>query len=207
MEYIRQGGERASAIVQDLLTSGAKGRSDKRDRRSEFHHRRIPGFAGVREDLLLPPRCSGRNRSSAGLLNIKGSPVHLRKTVMNLSPTRPRRCRRREASRSSTRNLYLDRPVPRATTMSRRGITSSLRFRHGRGDRGKRLKTDLRALLHEESHGEKRDGAGAGRGLGDGQGSHGYINVQSEEGKGTTFTLYFPVTREEASREGDHAGR
>ena len=30
---------------------------------------------------------------------------------------------------------------------------------------------------------------------------HGYINVQSEEGKGSTFTLYFPVTREELSAE------
>ncbi len=29
----------------------------------------------------------------------------------------------------------------------------------------------------------------------------GYINVQSEEGKGSTFTLYFPVTREEVSAE------
>lgn len=30
---------------------------------------------------------------------------------------------------------------------------------------------------------------------------NGYINVQSEEGKGTVFTLYFPVTREEVSRQ------
>jgi len=30
----------------------------------------------------------------------------------------------------------------------------------------------------------------------------GYINVQSEEGKGSTFTLYFPVTREEVTVEG-----
>jgi CheY-like chemotaxis protein len=29
----------------------------------------------------------------------------------------------------------------------------------------------------------------------------GYINVQSEEGKGSTFTLYFPVTREEITAE------
>ena len=29
----------------------------------------------------------------------------------------------------------------------------------------------------------------------------GYINIQSEEGKGSTFTLYFPVTREELSAE------
>lgn len=30
---------------------------------------------------------------------------------------------------------------------------------------------------------------------------HGYTNVQSEEGKGSTFTLYFPVTREDISAE------
>jgi CheY-like chemotaxis protein len=36
----------------------------------------------------------------------------------------------------------------------------------------------------------------------------GYIHVQSdEEGKGTTFSLYFPVTREEASREGVPVGK
>jgi CheY-like chemotaxis protein len=29
----------------------------------------------------------------------------------------------------------------------------------------------------------------------------GYINVESDEGEGTTFTLYFPVTREEISPE------
>jgi len=32
---------------------------------------------------------------------------------------------------------------------------------------------------------------------------HGYINVQSEEGKGSTFTLYFPVTKEEIAAEHD----
>ncbi|MBA4394234.1 MAG: hybrid sensor histidine kinase/response regulator, partial [Desulfobacca sp.] len=30
---------------------------------------------------------------------------------------------------------------------------------------------------------------------------HGYINVQSEKGRGSTFTLYFPVTREEITAE------
>jgi CheY-like chemotaxis protein len=30
---------------------------------------------------------------------------------------------------------------------------------------------------------------------------HGYINVHSQEGKGSTFFLYFPVTREELSAE------
>ncbi|HBD08133.1 MAG TPA: hypothetical protein DCZ69_07700, partial [Syntrophobacteraceae bacterium] len=29
----------------------------------------------------------------------------------------------------------------------------------------------------------------------------GYINVESEEGKGSTFTIYFPVTREGISPE------
>ena len=30
---------------------------------------------------------------------------------------------------------------------------------------------------------------------------HGYINVESEEGKGSTFTLYFPVSREDIAIE------
>jgi two-component system cell cycle sensor histidine kinase/response regulator CckA len=29
----------------------------------------------------------------------------------------------------------------------------------------------------------------------------GHINVESQEGKGTTYTLYFPVTREELSTD------
>jgi CheY-like chemotaxis protein len=31
----------------------------------------------------------------------------------------------------------------------------------------------------------------------------GYINVQSGEGKGSTFSLYFPVTREETAKKGE----
>jgi len=31
----------------------------------------------------------------------------------------------------------------------------------------------------------------------------GYINVQPEEGKGSTFTLYFPATREDVTSERD----
>jgi len=34
---------------------------------------------------------------------------------------------------------------------------------------------------------------------------HGYIDFQSREGEGTTFTLYFPVTREELAKEKLHA--
>jgi two-component system, cell cycle sensor histidine kinase and response regulator CckA len=33
---------------------------------------------------------------------------------------------------------------------------------------------------------------------------NGYIDVQSTEGKGTTFTLYFPVTREKLSEDKSH---
>jgi chemotaxis protein histidine kinase CheA len=30
---------------------------------------------------------------------------------------------------------------------------------------------------------------------------HGYINVESEEGRGSIFTLYFPVTKEDITAE------
>jgi signal transduction histidine kinase len=112
VDYIRQGGQRASAIVQDLLTLARRGvqTSEIVDLNSvidEFQD--SPEFEKI---CSFHPDVRVENLLSAGLLNIKGSPVHLRKTVMNLVSNAAEAMPSGGTVTIETRNLYLDRPVP-----------------------------------------------------------------------------------------------
>lgn len=92
----------------------------------------------------------------------------------------------------STKNIELDEPFTRSHPGSRLGPYVSLAISDG----GSGMDTDTQAHLFEPFFTTKEKGKGTGLGLAVVYGivkqSGGYIWVESELGRGTTFTIYWP---------------
>ncbi|MFO7598477.1 MAG: PAS domain S-box protein [Candidatus Desulfacyla sp.] len=198
---IQRSGERAAAVVQDLLTLARRGvavsevvnlndvicqylKSPEYEKLKSFH-------PGVDVETHL----------ETGLLNIAGSPVHLSKTVMNLISNAAEAVREAGNIVVSTENRYIDRPV--------RGYEDVLEGDYvvlTVTDPGVGISADDIKKIFEPFYTKKKMGrSGTGLGMsvvwGTVKDHHGYIDVRSREGEGTTFTLYFPATRKAKGRE------
>ena len=102
-----------------------------------------------------------------------------------------------------TENRYLDRPI-RGYDDMQEGDYVVLTV----SDTGRGISADDLGKIFEPFYTKKvmgRSGTGLGLAVvwGTVKDHRGYIDVQSEEGKGSAFTLYFPVTREGASAEAE----
>jgi two-component system, cell cycle sensor histidine kinase and response regulator CckA len=198
---MQESGKRAAAIVQDLLTLARRAvptsevvnlnriiseylTSPERDKLMSFH-------AAVRVETRL----------DEGLLNILGSPLHLSKTVMNLISNAAEAMPGGGTILVSTENRYVDSPI-RGYDHVEEGDYVTLAV----SDTGVGIPEADRNRIFEPFYTKKvmgRSGTGLGMAVvwGTVKDHKGYIDVRSEEGKGTTFTLYFPVTREERLKE------
>lgn len=201
VEYIQQGGERAAAIVQDLLTLARRGvqTSEIVDLNSvidEFQD--SPEFEKI---CSFHPNVRIETSFAPGLLSIKGSPVHLRKTVMNLVSNAAEAIPAGGNVTIATSNRYLDRPVPGYDDIQEGDYVILSVTDTGEGISERDLKKIFEPFYTKKVMGRSGTGLGLSVVWGTVKDHKGYINVQSEEGEGTTFTLYFPVTREEMSKE------
>jgi CheY-like chemotaxis protein len=135
------------------------------------------------------------------LLAISGAPFHLSKTVMNLV------CNAAEAMPEggtisiATGNQYIDRPLKGYEDVDE-GDYVKLTI----SDSGIGIAPDDLERIFEPFYSKKvmgRSGTGLGMAVvwGTVKDHKGYIDVASTEGQGTTFTLYFPVTRQELATE------
>ncbi len=201
LEHIMKGGERAAAIVQDLLTLARRGVSG----------RQVLNLNQIISDFQLSPEyqnlslhhTSARIKTDLepDLLNISGSPVHLVKTLFNLVSNSIESMPTGGMVTIKTANQYLDKPIQGYDEV-REGDYVVLSV----SDTGEGISADDLKHIFEPFYTKKvmgRSGTGLGLAVvwGTVKDHHGYINVQSEEGKGSLFTLYFPVTREDISSE------
>jgi PAS domain S-box-containing protein len=196
VDYIRQGGERAAAIVQDLLTLARRGVQaseivnlnsiiDEFQDSPEFEN--ICSFhPNVRIETVLENR----------VLNIKGSLVHLHKTVMNLVSNAAEAMPAGGRIVIRTENRYIDRPVPGYDHIREGDYVVLSVSDTGEGIAEKDLKKIFEPFYTKKVMGRSGTGLGLSVVWATVKDHNGYINVQSEEGRGTTFSLYFPATRE-----------
>jgi PAS domain S-box-containing protein len=193
---LKRSGLKAAAVVQDLLTLARRGmvsmevmnwnsvisdymKSPEQEKIQSLH-------SHVRFEVFL----------ESGLLPTKGSPVHLSKIVMNLISNAAEAIPEKGIVTLSTRNQYLDRPI-KGYDHVKEGDYVVIEV----SDTGRGISMEDMGRIFEPFYTKKVTGrSGTGLGLavvwGTVKDHDGYIDVQSEEDRGTTFRLYFPVTRE-----------
>jgi CheY-like chemotaxis protein len=134
-----------------------------------------------------------------GLLNIKGSPVHLGKTIMNLVSNASEAISGQGDVIIRTENRYIDKPI-RGYEDVREGDYIVLTVSdNGRGISSADIKKIFEPFYTKKVMGRSGTGLGLAVVWGTVKDHDGYIDVQSEDGKGSTFTIYLPATREEVT--------
>lgn len=197
---IMQSGLKGTAIIQDLLTLARRGVtvSEVVDlNRVVSDYLMAPEFEKLKS---YHPNVKFWTELEKDILHIKGSPVHLSKTVMNLISNVSEAISDRGEVTIRTENRYLDRPI-RGYDEIQEGDYVVLTV----SDSGKGISILDIGKIFEPFYTKKvmgRSGTGLGLAVvwGTVKDHNGYIDVSSEEGKGTIFTLYFPATRDELTQ-------
>jgi len=130
------------------------------------------------------------------LLNITGSSVHLRKTLMNLISNAAEAIGDKGEITISTRNCYVDLPIKGYEKIQEGDFVLLTVQDNGVGIDSEGIKRIFEPFYTKKIMGRSGTGLGMSIVWGTVQDHNGYINVKSSVGKGTTFKLYFPATRE-----------
>jgi PAS domain S-box-containing protein len=196
LDTILQSGKKASAIVQDLLTLARRGvetfevtnintiineylNSPEFKKLKSYH-------PNVNESVDLAP----------DLLCIQGSVVHLSKTIMNLISNAAEAMPEGGNIHISTENRYVDTPIKGHEDISE-GDYVVLTIT----DEGLGIPPDDLDRIFEPFYTKKKMGrSGTGLGMsviwGTVKDHKGFIDLKSTMGSGSSFNIYFPVTRE-----------
>ena len=195
IELIYKSGKKAAAIVQDLLTLARRGVAitevvNLNNIISEYlkspeHQKLIAYHSNVSLEVNL----------NADLLNMQGSSLHLSKTIMNLVSNALEATNNGGKAVITTENCYIDNTLKGYEHISEGDyITLTV------ADTGVGIAPEDKDRIFDPFYTKKKMGrSGTGLGMavvwGTVKDHQGYIDVKSVEGHGTTFTLYFPVTR------------
>ncbi len=192
---IQNSGLKAAAIVQDLLTLARRGvgNSEPVDLKalidtylnSPVHQKLIAYHPNVRVETEVDP----------DVATIMGSPVHLDKTLMNMVSNAAEAMPEGGVISIGLTRCYIDRPLPGYDAVEEGDyvlLTVS--------DTGVGIPREDRQRIFEPFYTKKKMGrSGTGLGMavvwGTVMDHDGYIDVESETGRGTTFYLYFPAAR------------
>jgi len=202
IETIQKSGEKAASIVQDLLTLARRGVAvtevlNLNDIISDYL--KSPEFENLQENH---PAVTVRTDLETDLQNIMGSPVHISKTVMNLISNAAEAMPDGGSVMVSTKNRYVDSPMKRYAHVDEGEYAVLTVSDTGIGIPEKDLDRIFEPFYTKKVMGRSGTGLGMAVVWGTVKDHNGYIDVQSTEGQGTTFTLYFPITRRQAAGKG-----
>ena len=200
LKTIQESGMRAADVVEDLMTIARGVASSKEPLNLNTM---VEEYLKSAEHLKLERThsfVSFKTELDPPLLNMSGSPIHIKKILMNLVANASEAIEGSGTVTISTLNQYLDMPLKGYEDV-RTGEYTMLAV----SDDGTGISPEDLERIFEPFYTKKVMGrAGTGLGLAvvwnTTQDYNGYINVNSSE-KGTTFELYFPVTREKVAAE------
>ncbi len=201
IETLHESGKKAAAIVEDLLTLARRGVAvsnivSLNDIIGEYLV--SPEFEKLK---AFHPHVDIEIDFDNELLNIQGSSVHLSKTIMNLVSNAAEAMPDGGTLSISTANRYIDQPV-KGYDEVKEGDYAVLRV----SDTGIGISAEEIECIFEPFYTKKvmgRSGTGLGMTVvwGTVKDHKGYIDIVSSPGRGTQFTLYFPVTRKKIDKD------
>ncbi|MDM8542363.1 CHASE4 domain-containing protein [Desulfococcaceae bacterium HSG9] len=198
---IRKSGQKAAAIVQDMLTLARRGvtitetvnlnSTVKQYLQSPEYEKLISFYPGVTVAVNLDKT----------LMNNIGSSVQLSKTIMNLVSNAVEAMPVGGEITISTENRYIDKPVKSYDHVEEGDYVVV-----AVSDTGVGISAEDQAQIFEPFYTKKamgRSGTGLGMAVvwGTVKDHRGYIDIESNVGKGTTFTLYIPATRKQSAQD------
>lgn len=196
---IQQSGEKAAAIVQDLLTLARRGVSaneviDLNSIVSQY-------LASLEYGNLKKnhPKIRFKIDLSEDLLNVRGSNVHLSKIIMNLMSNAAEAMPSGGLVTLSTGNTYLDSPKNAYEVIPEGEYVVFTLIDEGIGISSKDLNLIFEPFYTKKSMGVSGTGLGMTVIWATVKDYGGYIDISSQEGAGTRFDIYLPATREEVA--------
>jgi signal transduction histidine kinase/CheY-like chemotaxis protein len=194
IETIQDSGKKAAAIVQDMLTLARRG----------VDVSEVMNLNSIVSEYLNSPEykklCSYHQQVEINmdldpdLGNISGSPIHLFKTVMNLVSNAAEAMPKGGNIRISTQNRDLAKSYKESEkTAAGKYATLSISD-SGTGISAQDLERIFEPFFTKKKMGRSGTGLGMAVVWGTVNDHNGYIDIQTVEDEGTTFTLYFPIT-------------
>ncbi len=197
---IQKSGEKAAAIVQDLLTLARRGVTATE----------VVNLNSIISEYLLSPEherlqmnhpdVKVKPRLEANLLNIMGSPVHLSKSIMNLVTNAAEAMPEGGTIIVRSENRHLDKQMNFFDDIGKGDYVTLTVTDTGIGIPAQDLERIFEPFYTKKNMGRSGTGLGMAVVWGTVKDHLGYIDIKSREGQGTTITLYFPVTRQELSK-------
>ena len=204
---IMQATERASAIVQDMLTMARRGVAVNQVVNLNTIISNVLDSPEIIKLLAVHPLVEIKTQREDQLLNISGSPIHLGKMILNLLTNAAEAIPQRGQILIESQNVYLDRPVKGYDIFAEGDYVVLSVSDTGEGISAENLQHIFEPFYTKKVMGRSGTGLGLSVVWGTVKDHSGYIDVTSEPGKGTTFSLYFPVCREEVTGVADIVDR
>jgi PAS domain S-box-containing protein len=195
IETMQESGQRAVAIVQDLLTVARGVAITKEPLNLNDLIREYLTSPELKKLMQYHPGVTVKEDLDANLLNINGSPLHIRKVVMNLVSNASEAIEGYGDIVVSTMNRYLDRPLKGYDDVNIGEYAVLVVEDNGPGISSDDLKQIFEPFFTKKVMGRSGTGLGLALVWNVVQDHEGYIDVISDK-RGSRFELYFHITRD-----------
>jgi PAS domain S-box-containing protein len=197
---IKKSGERAAAIVQDLLTLARRGVETTAVvdvNQIVTDYLASPEFSKLKLDH---PKVTTEVHLDSHLLNIVGSPAHLSKTIMNLVVNAAEAMADGGTIVIRTENRYLDQLTIGYNEVVRGDFVILVVSDTGIGISAEDMERIFEPFYTKKAMGRSGTGLGMAVVWGTVKDHRGHIDIKSRVGEGTDVTLFFPATRQALHR-------
>ena len=197
LEIVKKSGEKAVKIVQDLLTMTRRG----------VMVTEILDVNRVIQDQLQSPEMEKLlyyhpevkivSDFEENMLNIRGSEIHIAKSIMNLISNGAEAMPEGGTVTITTSSQHLDKPVKGYEQIEEGDYIRITVTDTGTGISENDIEKIFEPFYSKKTMGRSGTGLGMAVVWGTVKDHKGYIDVRSADGSGTTIIIYLPVTREE----------